>query len=137
MDPAWINGIFGGLLIGVSASIFLLLEGRILGVSGITGRIGEMNKGDTFWRLLFVAGCVAGGALSVQIWPENFNNLISASNYSRLAVAGLLVGLGTKMGSGCTSGHGVCGIGRLSVRGIMATLTFMLVGMLTVTLIGR
>lgn len=137
MEPAWINAIFGGLIIGAAASAFLLLEGRVLGVSGITGRISEFNKGDTIWRILFLVGSVLGGFVAAEIWPENFSNLISDSNYTRLAIAGLLVGFGTKMGNGCTSGHGVCGIGRLSPRGIVATLTFMALGILTVLVIGR
>jgi uncharacterized protein len=137
MEPAWINAIFGGLIIGAGASAFLLLEGRVLGVSGITGRISELNKGDTLWRILFVLGSLLGGFVASQIWPENFSNLISASNYTRLAIAGLLVGFGTKMGNGCTSGHGVCGIGRLSPRGVVATVTFMALGILTVVVIGR
>lgn len=137
MEPAWINAILGGLIIGIAASVFLLLEGRVLGVSGITGRISELNKGDTLWRVLFVFGSLVGGFAASKIWPENFSNLISASNYTRIAIAGLLVGFGTKMGHGCTSGHGVCGIGRLSPRGIVATITFMALGVLTVLVVGR
>ena len=137
MEPAWINAILGGLIIGAAASAFLLLEGRVLGVSGITGRISELNKGDTLWRILFVLGSLLGGFVASQIWPENFSNLVSGTNYTRLAMAGLLVGFGTKMGNGCTSGHGVCGIGRLSPRGIVATITFMALGILTVFVIGR
>ncbi|MEI6833217.1 MAG: YeeE/YedE thiosulfate transporter family protein [bacterium] len=137
MEPAWINAILGGLIIGAAASAFLLLEGRVLGVSGITGHISELNKGDTLWRILFVLGALLGGFVASQIWPENFSNLISGTNYPRLAMAGLLVGFGTKMGNGCTSGHGVCGIGRLSPRGVVATVTFMALGILTVVVIGR
>lgn len=137
MEAAWINAIFGGLIIGGAASAFLLTEGRVLGVSGITGRISELNKGDTAWRILFVMGSVLGGFIASRIWPENFSNLLANSNYARLAIAGLLVGFGTKMGNGCTSGHGVCGIGRLSPRGIIATITFMALGILTVFVIGR
>lgn len=137
MEPSWINAIWGGLIIGASAAAFLLLEGRVLGVSGITGRISEFTKGDTVWRVVFVVGAVLGGFIASNIWPENFSNLISESNYLRLAAAGVLVGFGTKMGNGCTSGHGVCGIGRLSPRGIVATLTFMAFGVLTVFILGR
>jgi uncharacterized membrane protein YedE/YeeE len=137
MEPAWVNAIFGGLIIGAGASAFVLLEGRVLGVSGITGRISELNKGDTLWRILFVLGSLLGGFVAAQIWPENFSNLIAGTNYPRLGIAGLLVGFGTKMGNGCTSGHGVCGIGRLSPRGIVATVTFMTLGILTVVVIGR
>jgi uncharacterized membrane protein YedE/YeeE len=137
MEPSWINAIWGGLIIGASAAAFLLLEGRVLGVSGITGRISEFTRGDTAWRVVFVVGTILGGFIASNIWPENFSNLISESNYLRLAAAGLLVGFGTKMGNGCTSGHGVCGIGRLSPRGIAATLTFMAFGVLTVFILGR
>jgi uncharacterized membrane protein YedE/YeeE len=137
MEPSWINAIWGGLIIGASAAAFLLLEGRVLGVSGITGRISEFTRGDTAWRVVFVVGTILGGFIASNIWPENFSNLISESNYLRLAAAGLLVGFGTKMGNGCTSGHGVCGIGRLSPRGIVATLTFMAFGVLTVFILGR
>jgi uncharacterized membrane protein YedE/YeeE len=137
MEPSWINAIWGGLIIGASAGAFLLFEGRVLGVSGITGRISEFTKGDTAWRIIFVLGAILGGFVASNIWPENFSNIISESNYLRLAVAGLLVGFGTKMGNGCTSGHGVCGIGRLSPRGIVATLTFMAFGVLTVFILGR
>jgi uncharacterized membrane protein YedE/YeeE len=137
MEPAWVNAILGGLIIGAAASAFLLLEGRVLGVSGITGRISEFKKDDTLWRILFVFGSVVGGFFASRIWPENFSNLISGSDYVKLAVAGVLVGFGTKMGNGCTSGHGVCGIGRLSPRGLVATVTFMALGILTVVVIGR
>ena len=137
MEPSWINAIWGGLIIGASAAAFLLLEGRVLGVSGITGRISEFTRGDTAWRVVFVVGTILGGFIASNSWPENFSNLISESNYLRLAAAGLLVGFGTKMGNGCTSGHGVCGIGRLSPRGIAATLTFMAFGVLTVFILGR
>ncbi len=137
MEPSWINAIWGGLIIGASAALFLLFEGRVLGVSGITGRISELAKGDTAWRILFVLGAILGGFIASNIWPENFSNIISESNYLRLAAAGLLVGFGTKMGNGCTSGHGVCGIGRLSPRGIVATITFMAFGVLTVFILGR
>jgi uncharacterized membrane protein YedE/YeeE len=137
MEPSWINAIWGGLIIGASAAAFLLFEGRVLGVSGITGRISELGKGDTAWRVVFVLGALLGGFVASNIWPENFSNLISESNYLRLAAAGLLVGFGTKMGNGCTSGHGVCGIGRLSPRGIVATITFMAFGVLTVFILGR
>lgn len=136
MEPAWLNAIYGGLVIGASAAFLLLAEGRVLGVSGITGRIAEWNKGDTAWRIFFIVGCLGGGFLGAKFWPENFSNLQANSDYVRLAIAGLLVGFGTKMGSGCTSGHGVCGIGRLSPRGIIATLIFMALGAFSVFLRG-
>ena len=137
VEQAWLNAAYGGLVIGFSAALFLLLEGRVLGVSGITGRVGYLKKGDTSWRVLFVLGLVSGGYLGSRLWPDSFVNIQNESNYVRLALAGLLVGFGTKLSGGCTSGHGVCGIGRLSVRGIVATVTFMAFGVLTVLLVGR
>jgi uncharacterized membrane protein YedE/YeeE len=138
MEQAWINAILGGLLIGLSASILLITYGRVLGVSGITGRISEFNKHDTAWRFLFVLGIIAGGYIASKIWPENFVNLRDGSaNYLRMAIAGFIVGYGTKMGRGCTSGHGVCGVGRLSPRSIIATLIFITFGVATVAILGR
>ena len=137
MEQAWLNAIYGGILIGLSAALLLVTYGRVLGVSGIVGRIYEMNKADTFWRIMFFAGTAVGGFLASQIWPDNFKVIIEDGNFTRLAIAGLIVGFGTKMGNGCTSGHGVCGIGRLSPRGIVATCVFIFTGVLTVFVIGR
>jgi hypothetical protein len=87
---------------------------------------------------LFVLGIIAGGYIASKIWPENFVNLRDGSaNYLRMAIAGFIVGYGTKMGRGCTSGHGVCGVGRLSPRSIIATLIFITFGVATVAILGR
>ena len=137
MQQSWLNGIYGGLLIGLAASLLLITYGRVLGVSGILDRIYGFTKGDTFWRVMFVAGIIAGGFVGSLLWPENFAGIIADNNYLRFAVAGILVGFGTKMGKGCTSGHGICGIGRLSRRGIAATCTFIFTGILTVLILGR
>jgi len=136
LEQAWINATMGGILIGLAASLLLLTYGRVLGVSGIIGRIYEMNRGDLAWRLMFLIGTMAGGYIALSVWPESFQNIQLESRYTRLAAAGLIVGFGTKLGNGCTSGHGVCGIGRLSPRGLAATCTFILAGIATVAIIG-
>jgi uncharacterized membrane protein YedE/YeeE len=133
----WGRATLGGLLIGMSSSLFLLTLGRILGISGIVGRIPQLKKGDTLWRIMFLVGLVCGGYLAAGLWPENFVNIRADQNYGRLAIGGLVVGAGTKMGSGCTSGHGICGIGRMNPRGIIGTCMFILMGIFTILLIGR
>jgi uncharacterized membrane protein YedE/YeeE len=137
MEQSWLNGLSGGFLIGLAAALLLLTYGRILGVSGIVGRIYEFNAGDTLWRVTFFLGTATGGLLASTIWPENFAGILASDKYLKFCVAGLIVGFGTKMANGCTSGHGICGIGRLSPRGLVATVVFMLFGMLTVAVLGR
>lgn len=119
----------GGVLLGCSAILLLLFNGRITGISGILGGIISAPKRDKPWRMLFVAGMVIGGVLATPYgeMPVSLN-----SSPLILAIAGLLVGVGTRMGNGCTSGHGICGIGRLSPRSIVATLVFMAVAGFTV-----
>lgn len=119
----------GGVLIGVAAGLLLLFTGRIAGISGILGGL-FVRPGDRDWRVAFLLGLVAGGVALVALSPGSF----SAPLVSRpaLVVAGLLVGVGTQLGSGCTSGHGICGLPRLSLRSLAAVLTFMLTGGLTV-----
>ena len=124
----------GGILIGISASMMLLFSGRIAGVSGIFGGMLFQQGKERAWRLSFITGLIVGGILLYTINAEFFEN---SSGRSLLAVniAGLLVGIGTRIGGGCTSGHGVCGIGRLSVRSTVATVTFVFAGMVAVVLI--
>jgi uncharacterized membrane protein YedE/YeeE len=124
--------LFGGMLIGVSVTLMLLLHGRVTGISGIVvGATLERTRGDWLWRLLFLSGLVLGGTLMLAIMPAA---LLPAprGNFWILAVAGLLVGFGTRLGNGCTSGHGVCGVSRLAPRSLVATGSFMLAGMITV-----
>jgi uncharacterized protein len=121
----------GGALIGVAAAVLLVLSGRIAGVSGILGGLIRHRGGEWLWRGLFVAGLVAGGAVALAVRPGAFAVEASRSAPALLA-AGLLVGFGSRLGSGCTSGHGVCGAGRLSPRSIAATGTFILTGVATV-----
>ena len=124
----------GGILIGIAASMMLLFSGRIAGVSGIFGGMLFQQGKERAWRLSFITGLIAGGILLYTINTEYFENS-SGRGLVAVNIAGLLVGIGTRIGGGCTSGHGVCGIGRLSVRSIVATLTFVFAGMLAVILI--
>lgn len=120
----------GGVLIGLSASMMLLLHGRITGISGILGGLLERRAGDLLWRLLFILGLGAGGGGLAILAPD-----IVADELGRtpafIVAAGLLVGFGTRLGSGCTSGHGICGLTRFSPRSLVAVLTFMTTGGIT------
>jgi uncharacterized membrane protein YedE/YeeE len=123
MQP-WFTALLGGVLIGVAASVLLWLNGRIAGVSGILNGVVFRRAGDVSWRLAFLIGLMAAGGLYMATVP---GASLPRTDYSRtgLIVAGLLVGFGTRMGNGCTSGHGVCGLGRLSLRSLAAVITFM------------
>jgi hypothetical protein len=124
MMHAWMIALFGGVLIGLAASLLLWLNGRIAGVSGILSGVIFNRAGDTAWRVAFLLGLIVAGGLYMAVVP---GASLPRMDYSRvgLIVAGLLVGFGTRMGSGCTSGHGVCGLGRLSLRSLVAVITFM------------
>ena len=119
-----LSSLAGGLLIGVASAALLLLNGRIAGISGISGGILRLRKGDLAWRGLFVAGLASGGFVYWLLSPSSFAFEVQRS-LPALAFAGVLVGIGTQMGSGCTSGHGVCGLSRLSKRSLVAVITFM------------
>lgn len=127
----WILSLFGGVCIGVSVSFMLFLNGRVTGVSGILNGVLAPRKDDTLWRVLFIIGLLVGGFFIQFLQPESFLNLTTTSPLG-LVMAGLFVGFGTVMGGGCTSGHGICGISRLSVRSIIATGVFMAAGFLSV-----
>lgn len=128
----WLFGLAGGMMIGLAAALFLLMNGRIMGASGILGGLidgsGRENAGE---RVAFVAGLVGVPALlgAFTIMPPTN----ATTNIGLLIGAGLLVGVGTRLGSGCTSGHGVCGMSRLSIRSIVATLIYIGAGVVTVT----
>lgn len=127
-DP--VSAAIGGALIGLAATLLMLLTGRIAGISGIFGDLIDLAGGDRVWRLAFVFGLIAaplalaaaGHSLRAPAMP----------GFLVVAIAGLLVGFGTRLGNGCTSGHGICGIARLSPRSIVATATFMATAMLVV-----
>lgn len=131
-----LESLLGGVLIGLAATLMLAMLGRICGVSGIIGGLLAPARNDAGWRIAFVAGLLAGGAIALQIRPEALAMTLDRSPVA-LAVAGLAVGFGTRMGSGCTSGHGVCGLARGSVRSLTATLVFMASGVATVFVVGR
>ena len=120
----------GGLLIGVSTSLLLLLNGRIAGISGILGELLHPRRNDIAWRLLFIAGLIIS-PLAYQLLHALPDTKMMAGN-GTIVIAGLLVGIGTRYAAGCTSGHGICGISRLSPRSIVATLVFMLSAGITV-----
>ncbi|WP_439330492.1 YeeE/YedE family protein [Nitrosomonas aestuarii] len=127
------SALAGGVLIGLAAALFLLLNGRIAGISGITGGLFSLRRGDVGWRVAFILGL----GISTYIWQQFFSlpAVQIEANEVLLVIAGLLVGFGTRYGSGCTSGHGVCGVARLSPRSIVATFTFMLTGFAMVYLL--
>jgi uncharacterized membrane protein YedE/YeeE len=119
----------GGIVLGLASALFILLNGRILGISGILGGLSPPKRHDTIWRLAFLAGLFSSPWIYQALAPAS---LLTAPRIDAgvllLIVAGLLVGFGTRYGSGCTSGHGVCGLARLSPRSLIATLTFMAAG---------
>ena len=123
----------GGVLLGVAAALFILLNGRVLGISGIVGGLLRPVSGDVGWRLALVAGLLVSPAVFGWLAPQAW---LSApridAGLGLVVLAGLLVGIGTRYGSGCTSGHGVCGLSRLSPRSLVATLAFMATGVATV-----
>ncbi len=122
--------LMGGALIGLAAALFVLFNGRIAGISGIVGGLLQPRPGDVSWRATFVAGLVISPSI-YQLFEPLPDLRIDAST-GMLLLAGLLVGVGTRYGSGCTSGHGVCGLSRRSPRSLTATLTFMAAGFATV-----
>lgn len=132
------SALAGGALIGLAASLLLLFHGRVAGLSGILGETlrGEGTRGDGAYRGAFLAGLVAAGIalrfIHPAAFPRSLNGGAGGVTLGLVAVAGVLVGYGTRLGNGCTSGHGVCGLSRLSKRSLVATMTFMATGAMTV-----
>ena len=124
------SALAGGVLIGIAVAMFALLNGRVAGISGVIEGLLKPTAGDLAWRAAFVIGLVASPLLYALFATLPKPQI--AAEYSALVLAGLLVGVGTRYGSGCTSGHGVCGLSRLSLRSLVATLTFMGGGFVTV-----
>lgn len=130
---SWMRAALGGAMIGLAAAVLFIFNGRIAGISGVLGGLlsGRREDDEAPWRTLFIVGLVAGAAVAALAHPA-LREFTLQAGWGGMIVAGLLVGFGTRLGSGCTSGHGVCGIGRLSARSIVATMTFMAAGFVTV-----
>ena len=130
-----VNSLLGGICIGIAATIMLLTNGRIMGISGILGDLISLKENDQLsWRIVFVAGVLIGPLVYLLIFQDFKSTMIADTTL--LIEAGLLVGLGTALGNGCTSGHGICGLSRLSVRSAAATITFVGFGIMSVYFIG-
>lgn len=127
MSAEVVSPLLGGALIGAAASLMLLASGRVAGISGIFGGLLEPRPGDVGWRTAFVAGLLVAGAVGAQLHPQAFAIEIQRSPVA-LAFGGLLVGFGTRLGNGCTSGHGICGLARFSPRSLASVATFMVSG---------
>ena len=130
-----IQSVIGGGLIGIAVSILLLFNGKVLGVSGILGELFNNKLSKNYWRLFFVIGLLISPLIYNIFKPIPLTEM--TSNNLVIVMAGLLVGFGSRLGSGCTSGHGVCGIARLSLRSLIATMTFILFGFMTVYVIQK
>lgn len=133
MEQDWIWGLVGGLMIGAGSAVYLLVNGRILGESGILGAlIDGTGRNSAKERLVFIAGLVLVPPMLVPLYDKVDTQI--TSNVAVLVIAGLLVGIGTRIANGCTSGHGVCGISRFSLRGITATVFYLIGGGLTLAI---
>ena len=131
MNPDWLYGLIGGVLIGCGGAVFLLFNGRVMGASGIIGGLVDGTGRSNMWeRISFLAGVALIPLVLLAVMGPQDTHV--TSNYAVLIAAGLLVGIGTRLANGCTSGHGVCGISRLSLRGLVATVFYILAGGLTI-----
>lgn len=133
MHVEWLRGLLGGALIGVGAALLLWTHGRVAGVSGIFAGALTSRRGDLGWRWAFMVALLLSGAALGRLWPERFSTL-GTPHWPIWIGAGLLVGIGTRIGGGCTSGHGVCGVARGSPRSLLATLVFVASAIVTVLL---
>ena len=130
-----IQSLIGGSIIGIAVSLLLLFNGKVLGVSGILGELFNNLLSKNYWRLFFVLGLLISPLIYSIFHPIPLIEI--SSNKLLIIVGGLLVGFGSRLGSGCTSGHGVCGLARLSVRSFIATMTFIFFGFVTVFVIQK
>ena len=134
MTFPFVDALVGGLLLGISATLLMLFCGKTAGISGIVGGLISPRVGDVAWRVLFILGMAVGGYIAVTAF--NVETVASYNDSTAvIIIAGLLVGIGTKLANGCTSGHGIVGIGRLSKRSLVATLVFMLSAIITYNLL--
>lgn len=134
MSQAWLHALIGGAMIGAASALLMLTHGRIAGISGITGSLLQPATPDRGWRLAFLGGLLASGVVASFVAPQAVG--ASVRSLPIVIVAGLIVGFGTRLGSGCTSGHGVCGLSRFSARSLVAVITFMITGAITAMLAG-
>ncbi len=132
---SYLYALLGGVLIGLAAATLHILLGRVAGISGIAGRVFSPDPRERDWRSLFLLGLIGGGGLMYWIAPGQFASASVAPSIAMYLIAGLAVGFGTRLGCGCTSGHGVCGVTRFSIRSTIATFTFIAAGALTVALV--
>jgi uncharacterized membrane protein YedE/YeeE len=134
-----ISALIGGALIGLSAGLLWIVNGRIAGIAGILGNIAPVRENEVAWRVVFLGALAVGAGLAWHFGPTVVPTLTiftptQSTPLGLLVVAGVLVGVGTRLGNGCTSGHGVCGLARLSPRSLAAVITFMLLGVVTVSI---
>ena len=126
-----LNSLIGGILIGIAAIIVFIVNGRIMGISGIIGNLITHKETDQIsWRIIFILGVLIGPLLFIIFFKEIKSEMVANTTF--LILSGFLVGLGTSLGNGCTSGHGICGLSRFSIRSIVATFVFVISGMITV-----
>ncbi len=135
-----LSATIGGILIGLSATLLWVVNGRTAGISNIAGGVYPVRRGDELWRFVFLVGVIAGGWIGFKLGPAILSEVPTVLPAISLpvvwlVVAGLLVGVGTRVGRGCTSGHGVCGLARLSVRSVVAVGTFMATAAITVFIV--
>jgi uncharacterized membrane protein YedE/YeeE len=135
MPSTWVSASLGGLLIGSASALLLVAHGRIAGISGIAGGLLQRATPDRAWRLAFLGGIAASGVIASIVAPGAFGPPVRS--LGAVLVAGVLVGFGTRLGSGCTSGHGVCGLSRRSPRSLVAVATFLATGAITAIIAGR
>lgn len=134
MSSTWLFALAGGALLGIASAFLFLTHGRIAGISGIAGSLLPPVVRDRAWRVAFLAGMLAAGVVGSLVAPAAIG--ASVRSTAMLAIAGLLVGIGSSLGSGCTSGHGVCGLARGSARSLVAVMTFMTTGAITAWIAG-
>ena len=125
-----LNSLMGGILIGIAATIIFFVNGRIMGISILGNLITTKETDQKFWRIIFILGVLIGPLIFILLFKEIKSEMVA--NTTLLIISGFLVGLGTSLGNGCTSGHGICGLSRFSIRSISATLVFVISGMITV-----
>ncbi len=131
-----VESLIGGAIIGLASVFMMIMFGKVAGISGTIGSIFKLPKNDTAWRFAFLSGIISSGFIFSNFIDKTLLiNDLELKSYIIIILAGLLVGFGTRLGSGCTSGHGICGISRLSKRSIVATCIFLLAGILTVFIV--